>query len=159
MLRYPIFLLALLVSAFNSAAESVWDKPAPYPSDPVDITVYRSPSCGCCGIWLEHLKKHNFRVTDIKTEDINHIKQQSGVTPGLASCHTALVEGYVIEGHVPAADIRKLLAEKPDTIGLSVPGMPQGTPGMEMSGSKQPFSVISFDKNGNQENFTDYLFY
>jgi hypothetical protein len=81
------------------------------------------------------------------------------VGAGLASCHTALVEGYVIEGHVPAADIRKMLAEKPNIVGLSVPGMPQGTPGMEMSGRKQPFAVISFDKNGNQENYTEYLFY
>jgi hypothetical protein len=156
--RFSLLLLILGLS-FNSSAESIWDKPSPFSSEPVEITVYRSPSCSCCGIWLEHIKKHNFVVTDIKTEDVNVIKKQSGVGPQLASCHTALVDGYVIEGHVPAADIRKLLAEKPNVIGLSVPGMPQGTPGMEMSGNKQPFSVISFDKDGNQKNYTDYLFY
>ncbi len=156
--RVTVFLI-LLACAFNSAAESVWDKPSPFASEPVEITVYRSPSCNCCGIWLDHLRKHNFVVTDIKTEDVNAIKQKYGVSPQLASCHTALVEGYVVEGHVPAADIRKLLAEKPGVVGLSVPGMPQGTPGMEMGGRKEPFSVISFDKAGANQQFTDYLFY
>ncbi|MGR9106864.1 MAG: DUF411 domain-containing protein [Gammaproteobacteria bacterium] len=151
-----IFMLALSLDLF---AESVWDKSLPASSEPIQITVYRSPNCGCCGFWLEHLKKHNFLVTDIKTEDVNSVKQQYGVTPQLASCHTALVDGYVIEGHVPAEDIRKLLAEKPDVAGLSVPGMPQGTPGMEMGGKKEPFSVISFDKDGKEAHFTDYTFY
>ncbi|MCI0653794.1 MAG: DUF411 domain-containing protein [Methylococcaceae bacterium] len=156
--RITVFLL-MLAGSFNNVAESVWDKPSQYPPDPVAITVYRSPSCGCCGIWLDHIKQHNFVVTDIKTEDVDSVKQKHGVSPQLASCHTALVGGYVIEGHVPANDIRKLLTEKPDLAGLSVPGMPQGTPGMEMGGRKEPFSVISFDKNGNQQHYTDYSFY
>ncbi|MCI0666861.1 MAG: DUF411 domain-containing protein [Methylococcaceae bacterium] len=160
MVYYRLTLSALLWAySFNGGAESIWDKSPPFSSEPVAITVYRSPSCGCCGIWLEHIRKHNFMVTDIKTEDVNSIKQKYAVSPQLASCHTALVDGYVIEGHVPAADIRKLLAEKPKVIGLAVPGMPQGTPGMEMNGGKEPFSVISFDKDGKQRNFTDYLFY
>ncbi|MGH8550363.1 MAG: DUF411 domain-containing protein [Methylococcales bacterium] len=157
---YRVTLSALMLAcSFNGGAESVWDKAPPFSAEPVEITVYRSPSCGCCGIWLEHIQKHNFKVTDIKTEDVNSIKQKVGVSPQLASCHTALVDGYVIEGHVPAADIRKLLTEKPAVAGLSVPGMPQGAPGMEMGGRKEPFSVISFDKDGNQQHYTDYLFY
>ncbi|MGH8476159.1 MAG: DUF411 domain-containing protein [Methylococcales bacterium] len=157
---YRITILPLMFAAgFNSVAESVWEKASEYPSDPVEITVYRSPNCGCCAIWLEHIKAHNFVVTDVQTDDVESIKQKYGVSPELASCHTAVAGGYVIEGHVPANDIRKLLTEKPDLVGLTVPGMPQGTPGMEMSGQKQPFSVISFDKNGNQKKFTDYSFY
>lgn len=156
--RVPSILFMLALS-FTSSAESVWDKTASPSQEPVEITVYRSPSCGCCGIWLEHIKKNNFIVTDVKTEDVTAIKQKYGVSPELASCHTALVGGYVIEGHVPAADIRKLLAERPKVVGLAVPGMPQGTPGMEMGGRKEPFSVISFDKAGKQQHYTDYLFY
>lgn len=156
--RVTVFLL-MLAGSFNSVAESVWDKPAQFPSDPVEITVYRSPSCGCCGKWLDHIQQHNFVVTDIRTEDVDSIKQKYGVSPQIASCHTALVGGYVIEGHVPASDIRKLLTEKPELIGLSVPGMPQGTPGMEMDGRKEPFSVISFDKDGKQQSYTKYSFY
>lgn len=152
-------ILFLVITGFNSLAESIWNEPSEFPEDPVEMTVYRSPTCGCCGIWLEHVKQHNFVVTDIQSEDVDAIKQKYGVTPELASCHTALVGGYVIEGHVPAQDIRKLLAEKPDIVGLTVPGMPQGTPGMEMGGQKQPFSVISFDKEGKQAHFKDYSFY
>lgn len=153
------FFLLILISTFNSTAESIWDKPSPLSSEPVAITVYRSPSCGCCGLWLEHLEKHNFTVTDIKTGDVSSTKKKYGVNPQLASCHTAVVDGYVVEGHVPAGDIRKLLTETPDVVGLSVPGMPHGTPGMGMSGRKDPFSVVSFDKNGKQQSYTDYLFY
>jgi hypothetical protein len=156
--RSILFLLAVGWCGIVNA-ESAWDQASAESVVATEITVHRSPSCGCCGIWLDHLKKQGFVVNDIKTQDVNLVKQQYGVGAGLASCHTALVEGYVIEGHVPAADIRKMLAEKPNIVGLSVPGMPQGTPGMEMSGRKQPFAVISFDKNGNQENYTEYLFY
>ena len=156
--RSILFLLAVGWCGIVNA-ESIWDQASAEPVVATEITVHRSPSCGCCGTWLDHLKKQGFVVNDIKTQDVNLVKQQYGVGAGLASCHTALVEGYVIEGHVPAADIRKMLAEKPNIVGLSVPGMPHGTPGMEMSGRKQPFSVISFDKNGNQEKYTEYLFY
>lgn len=150
--------LNLLAFSFSSVADGVWDQAPPGPEEAVEITVYRSPNCGCCGIWLEHMKQHNFVVTDIKSENMNAIKQQYGVRPELASCHTAVVDGYVIEGHVPAADVRKLLTEKPARSGIAVPGMPVGTPGMEMGGQKQPFSVISFDQKG-QELFTEYRFY
>ncbi len=152
-------LLMLLIAVPFAHAESVWNQSISDSSQSEKITVYRSPTCGCCGLWLQHLEKHGFAVNDVKTTDMQAVKQKYGVKPEWASCHTALVGGYVVEGHVPAADIKKLLQEKPAVIGVSVPQMPHGTPGMEMSGHKQPFSVISFDQDGNSQTFTDYLFY
>lgn len=123
---------------------------------PIDIVVNRSPSCTCCGKWVEHLKQNNFNVQDIVTDDVQAIKNQHGVTPELASCHTALVDGYVIEGHVPAADILTLLKTKPKVLGLSAPGMPVGTPGMEMGSKKDAYDVVSFDNKQHTEIFTHY---
>ncbi len=151
--------LFFLVGGCAVAAESVWDKPTPAVSEPLKITVYRSPSCGCCGVWLGHLQKHGFEITDVKRNDMRAVKKEYGVPEQLASCHTAIIDGYVIEGHVPAGDIIKLIQEKPDVVGLSVPGMPSGTPGMEMGGRKEPFAVFSFDKQGEVKKFNEYLFY
>ena len=123
---------------------------------PVEMTVYRSPTCGCCGKWLEHMKQDGFVVKDIQTEDMDAIKRQHGVPDNLKSCHTALVGGYVVEGHVPASDIRSLLEKKPAVVGVGVPGMPAGTPGMEMGGRKDPYAVVQFDKNGQATVFHDY---
>ncbi len=115
----------------------------------VEVVVYRSPSCGCCGKWIQHLKDNNFVVKDYVTNDVQLIKDKYGVTANMASCHTAIVDGYVVEGHVPADDIKKMINDKPDIIGISVPGMPVGTPGMEMGGRKDPYQVVSFDKEHN----------
>jgi hypothetical protein len=125
-------------------------------NEPVDIVVHRSPSCSCCGKWVEHLKQNNFKVEDIVTEDVQSIKDKYGVTQEMASCHTALVNGYVVEGHVPANDIINLLKNKPEVTGISVPGMPKGTPGMEMGGKKDAFQVLSFDKNNQYKVFNSY---
>ncbi len=123
---------------------------------PVEMTVYRSPTCSCCGKWLEHMKQDGFVVKDIKTDDMDGIKRQHGVPDHLKSCHTALGGGYVIEGHVPASDIRALLEKKPAVAGISVPGMPAGTPGMEMGGRNDPYAVVQFDKSGQATVFHDY---
>ncbi|MCK5121275.1 MAG: DUF411 domain-containing protein [Methylococcales bacterium] len=123
---------------------------------PLEIEVYRSPSCGCCSKWLAHLKENQFVVTDHVIEDVQQIKDKYGVPKNMSSCHTALVNGYVIEGHVPAADIKKLLKIKPAVIGISVPGMPMGTPGMEMGGRKDPYKVVSFDKDKKYQVFNSY---
>lgn len=123
---------------------------------PVQIEVYRSPSCGCCGKWIEHLKKNQFNVIEHQTEAMQAIKDQHGVTPELASCHTAIVDGYIIEGHVPAADIKTLLANKPKLTGLTVPGMPVGTPGMEMGEKKDAYQVLSFDQKNPPQVFNEY---
>ncbi|MDO9241262.1 MAG: DUF411 domain-containing protein [Methylicorpusculum sp.] len=121
-----------------------------------EILVYRSPTCSCCGKWLEHLKQNNFDVKDIVTEDMDEVKAKLGVPKQLASCHTAVIDGYVVEGHLPAADIEKMLKDKPKIAGISVPGMPMGTPGMEMGGRKDPYQVISFDKDNNQQIYNSY---
>lgn len=151
-----LMLLSFYFFSVNTFAESVWDKETQQLEKPIDIVVYRSPTCGCCSKWLDHLKKHQFNVEDIVTDDVASIKKKHGVPDNLASCHTAIVDGYVIEGHVPAADIKSLLKMKPKVIGLSVPGMPAGTPGMEMGGRKDPFQVVSFDKEGNTQIFNNY---
>ncbi|MGR9088423.1 MAG: DUF411 domain-containing protein [Gammaproteobacteria bacterium] len=122
----------------------------------VDITVYRSPSCGCCGKWIEHLEKNNFKVEDILTEDMQAIKDKYGVPSEMASCHTALVNGYVIEGHVPASDIDELLKNKPKVAGIAVPGMVTGSPGMEMGSRKDPYDVMSFDRESHFQIFKSY---
>ncbi|WP_027159127.1 DUF411 domain-containing protein [Methylobacter luteus] len=123
---------------------------------PVDIVVYRSPSCSCCGKWLEHLKKNNFNVKDVVNDEAQAIKDKYGVPNEMASCHTALVDGYVIEGHVPANDINTLLKMKPKVTGIAVPGMPAGTPGMEMGGRKDPYQVVSFDSEKHYQVFNSY---
>lgn len=117
------------------------------------IVVYRGENCGCCKHWITHLQKHGFVVEDHVSTDMMSVKKKYGVDEDLASCHTAVVDGYVIEGHVPAQDIIQLLARKPkDIAGLSVPEMPVGTPGMEDTehGRKDAFNVISFSKAGAQ---------
>ena len=113
-----------------------------------DVLVYKSPTCGCCAKWVDHLEAAGFTVQVEDVDDLRPIKAENGVTPELASCHTAIVDGYVIEGHVPADVIAKLLVERPDVRGLSVPGMPTGSPGME-GGTPEPYDVIAFDEGGN----------
>lgn len=112
------------------------------------ITVYKSPTCGCCAKWIDHLEQNGFDVTAHNTSDLESIKRQNGVNPHLASCHTALVNGYVIEGHVPADSIKRLLREKPTAAGLAVPGMPMGSPGME-GPRKDPYNVLLFNRSGD----------
>ncbi|MGJ3250250.1 MAG: DUF411 domain-containing protein [Elainellaceae cyanobacterium] len=120
------------------------------------ITVYRSPSCGCCGGWIDHMEAQGFRVDDQLTDDLDSIKRNQGVPEQLASCHTSVVNGYVIEGHVPVADVQRLLIEQPNIAGIAVPGMPLGTPGMEAGDIQEPFSVFSFKSDGAFEVFQDY---
>ncbi len=120
------------------------------------LTVFRSASCGCCGQWLEHIKAAGFTVRDEITENIAAIKRQYGVPSNLASCHTAIVAGYVIEGHVPAADIQRLLTENPKVVGIATPGMPIGSPGMEMGNQREPYTVVSFTADGKTATFADH---
>lgn len=123
-----------------------------------EITVYRDPSCGCCGGWIAYLAKQGFQPKEITTSNIEPLKQQHGVPNNLASCHTAVIQGYAIEGHVPAEDIKHLLAQRPKVAGIAVPGMPIGTPGMEDGDRRESFTVVSFDKQGNTRAFNRYAF-
>jgi hypothetical protein len=113
------------------------------------VTVYKSPACGCCGEWEEHMRSSGFRLETQKMADVTPLKRKYGVPETLYSCHTATVGGYVLEGHVPAADIKRLLRERTKTTGLAVPGMVPGSPGMEQ-GVPQPFSTIAFDDRGTR---------
>jgi hypothetical protein len=113
-----------------------------------EATVYKSATCGCCNNWIAHMKRNGFTVKSVNVADPVSYKTKYGVPLNLASCHTALVEGYVIEGHVPAADIKRLLKERPKVSGLIVPGMPDGSPGMEQGNPPVPYDVLTFDNNG-----------
>ncbi len=120
-----------------------------------EVTVYKNPHCGCCVKWIEHLRENGFQVTSQDRADLTEIKARYGVHPRLASCHTAVVEGYVLEGHVPAAAVKRLLRERPAVKGLAVPGMPVGSPGME-GPDPQPYNVYSFDDKGETQIYMRY---
>ncbi|MFN2397775.1 MAG: DUF411 domain-containing protein [Gemmatimonadaceae bacterium] len=138
-----------------SAGKDTLSAPAVASGDTFAMTVYKSPTCGCCTKWVEHLGKNGFRVTAIDREDMESIKKQHGVGDIVASCHTAIVEGYVVEGHVPAADVYRLLRERPAIAGLAVPGMPMGSPGMEGSRTDK-YDVIAFDRDGATRVFASH---
>lgn len=121
-----------------------------------NITVFRSPDCSCCGGWIKHLKAQGFEIKDFPTPEIEAVKLRYEVSDNLTSCHTAIINGYVIEGHVPAQDIYRLLQQKPNIVGLTVPQMPVGTPGMEMGNQKDPFTVFTFDTQGRVTVFNEY---
>lgn len=117
------------------------------------IKVYKSPACSCCALWMEHLKRDGFTVHSREVNDLTPVKERLGVPHGMGSCHTAVVAGYTIEGHVPAADIRRLLKERPQARGLAVPGMPQGSPGMEAGGQTQRYETLLFQDNDRHSVF------
>ncbi|HCJ73195.1 DUF411 domain-containing protein [Rhizobium sp. P007] len=113
-----------------------------------EMEVARSASCGCCAAWIDHVRSAGFVVRETIREDLDVVKAQAGVPSDLQSCHTATIDGFVIEGHVPAADIQRLLAERPAGVGLAVAGMPAGSPGMEMGGQKDAYDVVLFGNSG-----------
>jgi hypothetical protein len=117
------------------------------------VTVFKDPNCGCCKEWVTHLRKHAFTVVARDTSDVAGIKATARVPRQLHSCHTAFVDGYVVEGHVPAADIQRLLAEKPKVAGIAVAGMPAGSPGMEVGGRVDRYDVIAFGRDGRTSVF------
>ena len=115
------------------------------------ITVYKTPTCGCCKAWIQHIAKSGFKPTTHDLNDLSETKDMLGVPDALRSCHTAVIGRYVIEGHVPADLIRKLVAQKPaNVLGLAVPGMPAGSPGMEVPGRKDPYDVFAFTRDGKR---------
>ena len=119
------------------------------------VTVYKSPTCGCCGKWVEHMQANGFEVESRNMHDLRMIKSMNGIAPSQQSCHTAIVDGYVVEGHVPATDVKRLLAQRPDIRGLAVPGMPMGSPGME-GPRKDAYQVITLPRQGASEVFAQY---
>ena len=135
----------------GSLAQASWAAP----EIPV-IDVYKNPTCGCCNKWIDHLKANGFGVRSYDTDNVAQHKARLGVPPGYGSCHTAEVDGYVIEGHVPAREIKSLLKEKPRARGLVVPGMPVGSPGMEADGRKDPYKVFLVNRNGSTQTYVQY---
>jgi hypothetical protein len=113
----------------------------------IPIKVYKDPNCGCCKEWVKHLAANGFKVETLDMPDMSMVKQKYGVNREIEACHTAIVGDYVVEGHVPADLIKKMLKEKPAIAGIAVPGMPQGSPGMEM-GTKERYNVLTFDRAG-----------
>ena len=150
-------LLALLSTPLF-AADPVWLEGKT--DEQYEITVYRSASCGCCKGWIDHLKDHNFKVKDVTVNDVNQYKSEYQVPAKAASCHTARVNGVTIEGHVPAQDIKALLAQKNDIRLLTVPAMPSGTPGMDTPGApKDAFNVYSIDSSNKVGVYKSYSNY
>ncbi|MFQ5772880.1 MAG: DUF411 domain-containing protein [Kiloniellaceae bacterium] len=119
------------------------------------VTVYKSPSCGCCGLWTGHLAENGFRTKVVDRDNLHVIKRMARVPENLEACHTAMVDRYVVEGHVPASAIRRLLSERPKVIGIAVPGMPEGSPGMP-SPTPVRFDVIAFTADGGQRVFMSF---
>lgn len=120
------------------------------------VQVFKNPSCGCCGAWVDHMKAAGFAVSVTEVDDTSVARSTHGLPDKFGSCHTAVVAGYVVEGHVPANDVKKLVAMKPVAIGLTVPGMPVGSPGMEMGSRKDPYQVLLVDKQGRERVFSSY---
>ena len=147
-MRTKTFVIGMSAVVFATVvALSAQQKPAATPAE--KITVYKTSSCGCCKLWVDHLKASGFDVQamDVSSADVRAVSKAAGLKEEDTSCHTAKVGNYTVEGHVPAADIKRMLKEKPAIAGIAAPGMPQGSPGMEQ-GSKEPYDVLAFTKDG-----------
>ena len=144
-----LFLLSIAMISFNPNNQVFADNTLP------EITVYKTPTCGCCSKWVSHLESNGFKVNAINQRDLSSLKQQLGISPSLQACHTAKIGNYFVEGHVPASDIKKMLATKPDIQGITVPGMPMGSPGME-GARKDNYDVLAINKDTSVTIFNSY---
>lgn len=156
---FAVALTAAGALATRGDAATFARRVAESPAAATVIQVYKSPTCGCCKNWVDHVRAAGFvaEVTDLPEEELQARKAKLGVGPRLASCHTAIVNGYVVEGHVPAADIQRMLREKPAIAGIAAPGMPVGSPGMEVPGGrKDKYDVVSFTKSGVTKVFASH---
>ena len=164
-LRLCLALVALPLFAACSASDAPADAPVVGVSDsageadrlatdatPVGerptMTVYKSATCGCCALWVEHMEGEGFDVETQDVTDLTAVKDSLGIPRAAGSCHTGVVDGYVVEGHVPAAQVRRLLRDRPDALGLAVPGMPLGSPGMEQGDVRQPYDILLLTREG-----------
>jgi hypothetical protein len=144
-----------LLSAMTAGLAAVGVPAIAGPSLP-QVEVFKSASCGCCGAWVDHMKAAGFTVKVTLVEDTTAARKRLGMPDAFGSCHTATVAGYVLEGHVPAAEVKRLLVAKPVAVGLAVPGMPPGSPGMEVGGRQDPYKVFLIDKSGHATVFASY---
>lgn len=155
MKKNAVTLLIAVVALLSVGIFSLYQTKPAGESIADEVVVYQSRTCGCCKKWVAHLQENGFKVRSEMMDDVTEIKRKENLPMKLASCHTAKINGYIVEGHVPAVAIRKLLAEKPNLKGISVPGMPMGSPGMEGS-HKESFDVVSFDENGSEQVFMSF---
>ncbi|MEO7385720.1 MAG: DUF411 domain-containing protein [Gammaproteobacteria bacterium] len=148
MLLGVVFLALIFPGVAPAPAEEV----APLPL----VKVWKTPTCGCCGKWIRHMEAAGFRVEVTEVDSVDPVRKANGIPESLSSCHTALVGGYAVEGHVPASDVRRLLREKPGILGLSAPGMPAGSPGMDLPGSP-PYDVLAIGRDKTAEVFATHM--
>ncbi len=144
---------AITIAAF--AGGWLWGGTGGADGEGIHMVVYQNPACQCCGKWVAHLERNGFDVEVHKTNEVNRVKEREGITAATASCHTGLVDGYVVEGHVPARDIQRLLRERPSIKGLTVPGMPVGAPGME-GAYRDSYNVLAIDRMGQTSVYSSY---
>lgn len=159
MTRLVLVLPLVVLTALAGCAD---EAPAPEPASPAassdgvasaptlrdTLVVYKSPSCGCCRLWEDHMRGEGFAVVSRDVSDLQAVKDSLGVASDVSACHTGVVGGYVVEGHVPATEVRRLLRERPDARGLAVPGMPIGSPGMEQGETRDPYDVLLLAADG-----------
>lgn len=148
----------VLKATIAAAGAILLPRTAAFAATPHDIFVAKTATCGCCAAWVEHLQAAGFRVTteNVSLGRLMAFKTQHGIPPQLAACHTARVSGYTIEGHVPAADVKRLLKERPNAIGLTVPDMPIGSPGMEVGSQRDAYDVLLVALDGSTTVFAHY---
>jgi hypothetical protein len=145
-LTIAIAAIAVAGLAYGAAAQQKTGAAGALPK----VTVYKTSTCGCCRLWVDHMKANGFDVQamDVSAADVRGISKAAGLRDQDSSCHTAKIGAYTVEGHVPAADIKRMLKEKPAIAGIAAPGMPMGSPGMEQGNAKEPYDVIAFKKDG-----------
>lgn len=145
---------SLVLAAAATLGSATWaighseHEPEASATAPLAMTVFKDPNCGCCRAWVEYMQKHGFAVTSRDTSDVSAVKRTARVPERLYSCHTAFVNGYVVEGHVPVEDVKRMLDAKPRIAGIAVGGMPAGSPGMEVPGRKDAYEVTAFRRDG-----------
>ena len=154
MKKKTITIAAVGVLLLGGAAALLTSRSAP--ADPArHMTVYRHPTCNCCGNWVRYAKDHGFTTEVNETSRIGRIKAQYQIPSDLSSCHTTLIDGYIVEGHVPIGAVERLLSERPNIVGITVPGMPMGSPGME-GPNPERYEVLAFDTDGSSYTFAEY---
>lgn len=154
----PLLGLLAGISALTAVTTGVGSPlPVAAATAPLPITSYRSASCGCCKGWFQHMRDNGFQVRDVVIADSDSVKRRLGVPSQLASCHSAQVAGYVLEGHVPAADVKRLLRSRPPVVGLAVPGMVLGSPGMESAKARKSYGVAAFSSTGRTSVFSRHF--
>jgi len=157
MYQAPLWLAPVSVATVVAVAAGPAALLPPANAQPLpQVTAYRTASCGCCKGWLQHMRANGFQVRDVVVADLSAIKRRLGIPAQLSSCHTAQVAGFALEGHITASDVKLLLRKHPTVAGIAVPGMPLGSPGMESAYGKEPFTVMTFTRDGRIQPFSKH---